>query len=120
MGALEAPLFFNMTCELCKLDVILKVYDDSDPRWIIMDCMTCLIPMIVWYDHTMAIPPKDWAEMELALRAVADKEFGAGNYNIDTTQNTVPDHLHWHARPTNWLPNAEWVEKIRKQYPIDR
>ena len=103
-----------MTCELCKLHTILKVYDDSDSRWIIMDCMSCLVPMAVWYDHTMSIPPRDWIEMEMALRAVGNKEYGRGEYSIDTTQRTISDHLHWHVRPNDWLPDMEWIEKIRK------
>ena len=104
-----------MACELCKLHTILKVYDDSDPRWIIIDCMSCLLPMIVWYGHAMTIPPGDYAEMEAAIRAIADKEFGAGNYFIDKEQRTILDHLHWHARPDDWLPDLEWIEKIRKE-----
>ena len=104
-----------MTCELCKLHTILKVYDDSDSRWIIMDCMSCLIPMIVWYGHTMAIPPRDRVEMEIALREVGNREFGEGNYFIDDAQRTIADHLHWHARPNDWVPDMEWIEKIRKE-----
>ena len=104
-----------MTCELCKLHTVLKIYDDSDPRWIIMDCMSCLIPMIVWYNHTMAIPPRDRVEMEIALRVIGDREFGKGNYYIDDAQRTIPDHLHWHARPNDWVPDLEWIEKIRKE-----
>lgn len=88
------------TCELCELHTIIHLYDDSDPRWIILDCMSCILPMVVWRaGHTMSIPPRDYAEMEAALREVADKKFGSGNYYIDKVQRTVFDHLHWHARP---------------------
>jgi len=104
-----------MTCELCKLHTVLKVYDESDPRWIIMDCMSCLVPMVVWYGHVIAIPPRDRVEMEIALRDVANKEYGNGNYYIDTEQRTILDHLHWHARPNDWIPDMVWIEKIRKE-----
>ena len=88
-----------MSCDLCDLNTIVHLYDDSDPRFIIIDCMSCLVPMIVWrQSHTMSITPKDWAEMEIALRTVADKKFGKHNYYIDRQQRAVPDHLHWHAR----------------------
>ena len=46
---------------------------------------------------------------------VGDREFGKGNYFIDDEQRTIPDHLHWHARPNDWVPNLEWIEKIRKE-----
>ena len=93
-------------CSLCELKTILKVYHDSDPRWIIMDCMSCILPMAVWRGnplHTMEISKKDWADMENALIKVGVNEFGEGEFYIDKVQNVIPDHLHWHARPHNWV-----------------
>jgi hypothetical protein len=63
----------------------------------------------------MAIPPRDRVEMEIALRVIGDREFGEGNYFIDDAQRTISDHLHWHARPNDWVPDMEWIEKIRKE-----
>lgn len=88
-----------MDCGLCQLHTIIHTYDETDPRWIIMDCMNCILPMAVWYEHTMEIPQKDWQEMEASLRKVADIKFGKNNYYIDTVQRQIPNHLHWHARP---------------------
>ena len=93
-------------CSLCELKTILKVYDDSDSRWIIMDCMSCILPMVVWRGqplHTMKISKKDWSDMENALIKVGIKEFGEGEFYIDKVQNEVLDHLHWHARPHGWV-----------------
>ena len=44
------------TCELCQnpLPIIEKLYDESD-RWIVLDCDSCKVPMIVWKHHTMAL-----------------------------------------------------------------
>ena len=92
-------------CPLCELKTIIRTYDDSDPRWIIMDCMNCLLPMVVWRGkpkHTMEISEKDYIEMENALIRVAEKEFDS-NYYIDRVQREIPDHLHWHARPEKWV-----------------
>lgn len=91
-------------CSLCELKTILKVYDDSDPRWIIMDCMNCILPMVVWRGeplHTMKISKKDEQEMGKALEEVGVKTFGKGRFYIDKVQNVVLDHIHWHARPIN-------------------
>ena len=96
-------------CPLCELKTILHIYDESDPRWIIMDCMSCILPMVVWRGHlrlgqrsrrhTMDIPEKDATEMENALKRVGEEKFGEGEFFIDKVQRQVPDHLHWHARP---------------------
>jgi|TARA_B110000196_G_C20479164_1_gene357194 hypothetical protein len=92
-------------CSLCELKTILHTYDDSDPRWIITDCMTCLLPMAVWRGeplHTMDISEKDANDMENALVAVAEKKFNS-NFYIDKVQREILNHLHWHARPENWV-----------------
>ena len=93
-----------MACELCKLHTIIHLYEDHDPRWIILDCMSCVVPMVVWRaSHTMTIPVKDYNEMEYALTCFADEKYGSGNYRIDKKQRSIPDHLHWHARPIDWV-----------------
>ena len=102
-------------CSLCELKTILHIYDESDPRWIIMDCMSCILPMVVWRGdhayyrkHTMDISEKDATEMENALKKVGEEKFGKGEFFIDKVQRQVPDHLHWHARPkySDWVPTA--------------
>ena len=93
-------------CSLCELKTILKVYDESDPRWIIMDCMSCVLPMAVWRGdppHTMKVSEKDAQDMENALNQVGIKEFGREQFYIDKVQNEILDDLHWHARPHDWV-----------------
>ena len=92
-------------CPLCELKIKIYTYDETDPRWIIIDCMNCLLPMSVWRgepSHTMEIDPVDYQEMEEALLKVARKKFGNKDFYIDKTQNEILDHLHWHARPNGW------------------
>jgi len=48
----------------------------------------------------MSISEKDAIEMEEALSKVGEEKFGKGKFFIDKVQRQVPDHLHWHARPT--------------------
>ncbi|HIB43784.1 MAG TPA: hypothetical protein EYO37_07450 [Nitrospina sp.] len=100
-----------MSCSLCELKTILHVYDDSDPRWIIIDCMTCLLPMAVWRGtplHVMEVSSKDYYEMEEALKKTALDLLGTEDFYIDKVQNQIQDHLHWHARPNDWkIPKIE-------------
>jgi len=103
----------NHKCGLCELHTIIKLHDDSDPRHIILDCMDCRVPMIVYQAyHTMSISPRDEADMERALQRVADKVFGRGDYFIDKNQRSIPDHLHWHARPIEEKLGKRSVEEI--------
>ena len=97
----------RQSCGLCELKTVLHTYDDSDPRWIIMDCMSCLLPMAVWRGeplHTMTVSETDRAGMEEALKKVAFEKFGTDQFLIDKVQHRIPDHLHWHARPNKWKP----------------
>ena len=109
------------SCGLCELKTVIHTYDDSDPRWIIMDCMSCILPMAVWRGeplHTMQVDPSDRQAMEDALKEVARKKFGNEDFYIDKVQNEIPDHLHWHARPNNWKPKLRYriKNKIRKLF----
>jgi hypothetical protein len=51
----------------------------------------------------MSISVKDYNEMEYALTCVADDKYGPGHYYIDKKQRSILDHLHWHARPIDWI-----------------
>ena len=90
------------TCELCQnpLPIIEKLYDESD-RWIVLDCDSCKVPMIVWKHHTMQLNQVIGEEMEKALTRAADEHFGDVEYFIDRYQRSISDHLHWHARPVD-------------------
>ena len=112
----------KIKCPLCELKVKIHTYDESDPRWIIIDCMNCLLPMSVWRGeplHTMYVDPIDYQEMEEALNKVAKEKFGNDDFHIDKKQNEILDHLHWHARPNGWKPRKlRWriKNKIRDFY----
>jgi len=96
-----------MKCALCELKIRIHTYDESDPRWIVIDCMNCNLPMSVWRGeplHTMEVSKLDRQEMEENLREVAIEKFGNEDFYIDKKQNEIPDHLHWHARPNGWKP----------------
>ena len=86
-----------MDCELCVLANKINVYIEDD-NFIIMDCDSCFVPMIVWKDHTMSIPAPDVDTMEIFLKKCAKQFYGDTPFFIDKKQRSVLDHLHWHAR----------------------
>ena len=89
-----------MDCELCLLQRKRNVYIDNE-YFIIMDCDSCHVPMIVWKEHTMDVPDPDKQMMEAFLTEVANQFYeswdGKG-YFIDKNQREIFDHIHWHAR----------------------
>ena len=89
-----------MDCDLCLLKRRTNVYIDNE-YFIIMDCDSCFVPMIVWKEHTMDVPEPDKQMMKAFLIEVSNQFYeswdGKG-YFIDKNQRAVLDHLHWHAR----------------------
>ena len=84
-------------CDLCLLKRKSNVYIDNE-YFIIMDCDSCHVPMIVWKEHTMDVPDPDEQIMEAFLTEVANRFYEGKSYFIDKNQRAVLDHIHWHAR----------------------
>jgi len=80
-----------MTCDLCELKTITKLHYEDDTV-IVLDCMSCEVPMIVYKKHTMSISQEDENMMTRILTKIAPTAY------IDKVQRTIPNHLHWHAR----------------------
>lgn len=88
-------------CDLCKLKIKTNVYMEWD-HFIILDCMDCQVPMVVWKEHTMEIPEPDEYIMESMLYETACMFYESWNgkdFHIDKNQRKIFDHLHYHARP---------------------
>ena len=84
-------------CDLCLLKRKRNVYIDNK-YFIIMDCDSCFVPMVVWKEHTMDVPEPDEQVMEAFLTEVANQFYESKSYFIDKKQRAVLDHIHWHAR----------------------
>ena len=84
-------------CDLCLLKRKTNVYIDNE-YFIIMDCDSCQVPMIVWKEHTMDVPDPDKQMMETFLTEVANQFYEGKGYFIDKNQRDILDHIHWHAR----------------------
>ena len=87
-----------MECDLCLLKRRTNVYIDNE-YFIIMDCDSCHVPMIVWKEHTMDVPEPDEQVMEGFLIECGRQFYGYNSsFFIDKNQRAVLDHIHWHAR----------------------
>ena len=100
----------KMKCDLCKLERRTTVYEDNKAL-IILDCDSCQVPMVVWKEHTMHIDKMDESIMRGMLVDVGYEFYKGDSFRIDTVQNEIPDHLHWHARPTD--PKAKGYKEIK-------
>ena len=85
-------------CPLCQAEELTERYYEDDLVWA-ADCLSCGVPMVVRQKHDIAPTQEERDRMQDVLTVIADEVFGADNYNIDRAMHTLPDHLHWHARP---------------------
>ena len=72
-------------CDLCILEDKTNTYLETD-KFIILDCDSCFIPMVVWKEHTMTIDSEDERLMEESLIKVAKKFYKHDNFKIDKNQ----------------------------------
>lgn len=80
-----------MSCELCELvsgDVKTKKYY-RDENCIIVDCLTCRIPMAVINHHGPAA-----SREERLMEATIHHLFPGAS--IRKTPRKIKDHVHWH------------------------
>ena len=87
-----------MSCSLCELKEKSVIHKETH-EIIIIDCASCEVPMIVWKEHTMELSEEDLEYMLKQLKKIGNEIFRPWKYFIDKKQNSVFDHIHWHARP---------------------
>jgi len=93
-------------CELCELaPTTARFAEHQDPfPYVILDCDSCDVPMVVFGAHTAAPEEAQRAIMQAALAQIATAKFGA-DWFFDDHMRQIPDHYHCHARPLpRWLP----------------
>ena len=78
-------------CGLCNLDRKSTWYYEDD-EFIICNCITCKIPMIVSKDHNRVIGTLDG----LYLKGLVKGVFHGKNFSFRKEQRKVKDHWHWH------------------------
>jgi len=88
-------------CPLCDIfltkKVITKLYwpesidEIPDSEFIIVDCKTCKVPMVVYGEHITTITREAWGRVLYRSR----KLFGGG-ITLRTKARTIRDHWHSH------------------------
>lgn len=95
------------SCPLCRIyekrEIFTRVYYEDD-FCIILDCKTCMIPMVVIKEH-IQYPSltKRLALQEHFKRVVREYKLRPGYY--DSFPRTVKDHFHIHYRSLISNPN---------------
>lgn len=90
-------------CDLCNLiagNVITKKYYEND-NWIIVDCKSCKVPMLVSKVHT-SYTHLTLIDLEELFRGYkGDKWFipvNHSDYYVDCRMRKIPEHFHCHYR----------------------
>lgn len=88
-----------MHCSLCDLAVgrernSICYYEDNE--YIIVDCITCWVPIIVLKEHR----PEFTEDEKHRVYEIMTGLFGNDGY-IDFRRRAIPDHAHAHYRYTN-------------------
>ena len=93
-------------CELCECARMTRWYAEYDQpfRFVIMDCDSCDVPMVVLGEHRREPTAAERAVMQQALPTIADTKYPKGWY-FDDHMRQIPEHYHLHARPyPAWWP----------------
>ena len=77
-------------CELCNLKKRTEWYYEDD-EFIICDCETCKIPMIVSKEHTDSVTKVTEGFIYGLVKGVFKKKF-----RFRITPRKIIDHFHWH------------------------
>lgn len=90
-----------VSCPLCRIftddEVVTKLHwplnreDVPKSRFVIVDCKTCKVPMVVLNEHITEIQPKDWNNIMFRCK----KLFGK-NIRFRHNLHTIRDHIHIH------------------------
>lgn len=78
-------------CPLCNLEHKTHWYYET-PEFVVCDCLTCSVPMVVLHEHTMQLRPETLIDILSTLHDL----FGPA-FTLRCNQRVVSDHLHWHV-----------------------
>ncbi len=86
-------------CELCNLEQRTKWYYEDD-YFIVCDCSTCNVPMIVLKRHSLELNQEELIDLMVVISGVRIVE-GLDiklKGKLDQNRRKVPDHWHAHIR----------------------
>jgi len=85
---------FEKLCPLCRIyqegEIFGTVYHEDD-ICIVVDCITCCVPMVVLKRHSISPTQQEQRHMQRILRSL-------GKGRIDGKRRTIKDHWHAHLR----------------------
>jgi hypothetical protein len=105
---LEKPIRVT-GCPLCQIfdnpreNIRTKLYwperpqDVRDSEFVILECETCKIPMIVYGEHVTSITREGWGRVLYRCR-----ELFGGGITIRNRPRTIRDHYHCHVIYTKY------------------
>jgi len=77
-------------CPLCELKIITRLYYE-DPMFVIIDCATCKVPMVVFRPHREPTKEEQEKMVTKAKELFPDRV-------PDFRRRSIPDHWHMHMR----------------------
>lgn len=93
-------------CPLCSIfdneEIITKLYypetiDGLDKiEFVIVDCKSCNIPMVVYCEHVTSITSEAWGRILYQARKLFGKTIVLKEH-----KHTIKDHIHWHVHNMN-------------------
>jgi len=85
-----------MSCELCNLEKKTKWYYE-DERFVVCDCETCKVPMIVLKRHSTELNQEELIDLMWILTNAIPKYDSRGLLAVRLDQNRRKISDHWHA-----------------------
>jgi len=97
-------------CPLCEIflnpkeNIKPKLYwpetieEIPNSEFVIVECTTCKVPMVVYGDHVMDITREAWGRILYRCRILF-----SSTMRLRTKQQRIRDHLHFHVmKPTSY------------------
>ena len=102
----DKPLWI-VSCPLCRVfshgEIKTKLYWPENPEdirnseFIIVDCMTCKIPMVIYRDHVSSILNEPWGRILYRCKKI----FGE-DVKLRCKAKSIKDHFHCHIVKENY------------------
>ena len=79
---------------------------EKNPDFVILDCETCKVPMVVIGEHTTSIGREQWGRVLYQCRRLFGKSM-----RLRLKRRSIKDH--WHAHLDYWTEDLESLEDLR-------
>jgi len=88
-------------CPLCDLyqkrEIKTRFYFETD-RFIVVDCQTCQVPMVVWKEHKPNLTYQEKNSMIIEVGKKMAPYFEGKHFTWDDKMKQIPSHYHMHLR----------------------